>query len=320
MEHGNIIGEEEAIKPRQAQFETREACITCDSEQLRILSSERFHDEPVRAYLDGDAYGENPLPSLRHAIWTFVQCETCGQKFHRDILNYEWQGIHYNQWITRDSIERYYAANERSKFAREFGVGKHAIERMLLIEKLTRRIRSKDPVRVLDFGCGKGEFLSICANSGFQSVGIEISAARAPADRVQYFSDLSETAGAYEPGSFHAITLFEVLQHLNHPLQVLRELSGFAKNGAVLVLETPDCEKVTDIKTRADFALIGPLGHINAFSAASQERIAKEAGFTRISPGVAQCTADAARVYKREVRRLVEPFRKRTTQQFFIKD
>lgn len=315
-----MITQEKTANPPEAQFDTRNNCITCGSDRLNLLSSRPFSEEPVHGLLAGDAYDEDPTPSLRNASWTFVQCENCGQKFHRDVLNDEWQDIHYNRWITKASIERFYAENSSAAFKREFEIGRHAIERMLLLEKLTRNIRADEPVRVLDFGCGKGEFLAICANCGFESVGVEVSAAREKKDQIEYFSSLEQVAEAYDLASFHAITLFEVLEHLNRPLDILRDLSRFAKKGAILILETPDCETVTDIQTERDFDLIGPLGHINAFTASSQERIAIEAGFTRISPGIAQCSADMARVYKREARRVLQPFLKRTTRQYFVKD
>ena len=228
---------------REAQFDTRANCITCGSEKLRVLSTGRYRDEPVHGFLTGDAYGENPAPSLRNASWTFVQCQECGQKFHRDVLNDEWQDIHYNRWITSEAIEQFYEQQGSTRFARLFEVGKHAVERMLIIEKLTRGIRGDEPVRLLDFGCGEGAFLAICANSGFESIGVEISAAREEKQQIEYFSNLEQVAEKYELASFHSITLFEVLEHLNRPLEVLRDLSRFAMKGCILILETPDCDR-----------------------------------------------------------------------------
>lgn len=302
-----------------AQFDTRSRCITCGSKNLRTLSTGRFCDEPVHGFLTSDPYGEDPVPSLREAVWTFVRCEDCGQKFHRDILNDEWQQIQYDRWLSQEAIDAFLKNKGTSAFNRDFGVGKHAIERMLLLEKLTRDIRGEERVRLLDFGCGEGLFLSVCVSSGFEAVGVEFAAARDAKKRIDFYSSLDDVAERYSAASFDAVTLFEVLEHLARPLEVLRELSAFAKAGAVLILETPDCESVTDIRTRNDFDLIGPLGHINAFTAASQERIAKEAGFARITPPVVQCTADFGRAYKREARRVVQPFLKRTTRQVFVK-
>ena len=45
---------------REAQFDTRANCITCGSEQLRVLSTGRYRDEPVHGFLTGDAYGMVP--------------------------------------------------------------------------------------------------------------------------------------------------------------------------------------------------------------------------------------------------------------------
>lgn len=303
----------------EAGFETRTSCITCGSERLRELSSGRFADDPLHGFMAADPFGEDPLPYLRNATWSFVQCADCGQKFHRNILNEEWLGIYYNRWISSEAIERFLEARSESVFQREFNVGKHAIERILLLEKLTRELRGTDPVRVLDFGCGEGTFLAACACCGFEGVGIEFSAAREARKRVAFFPDLEQVAATYEPGHFHAITLFEVLEHLTHPRDVLIALRPLVRPGGILMLETPNCDSVTGIETRADYALIGPLGHINAFDPVTQERIANETGFTRISPGVVQCTADMARVYKREARRFLRPFLKRYTRQVFVR-
>lgn len=121
----------------------------------------------------------------------------------------------------------------------------------------------------------------------------------------------------YAPGHFHAAVMFEVLEHLASPLDVLREIRPFVQDGGVLILETPNCPEVTGINSLTDYRLISPLGHINAFTPETQEKIAQEAGFKRISTSTVQCTADPIRVYKREARRFLSPFLKRYTQQYF---
>ena len=302
----------------EAGFDVRNSCITCGSGVLKELSSGRYSEDPLRRFIDNDPHGENPSPHLRNATWSFVQCEICDQKFHRRILNDEWLNIYYNRWITHKAIEQHKESLGAIGFKANFRIGIHATERMLLLEKLTRGIRGDDPVRVLDFGCGEGKFLSICATCGFECVGVEFSSARKKSKRVDFFPSLVKVAEEHPPGHFHAVVLFEVLEHLSRPLDVLRELRGFVKKGSVLILETPNCETVSGIQTENDYRLIHPLGHINAFTPSTQERIAKEAGFVRISPCAVQCTADMRRVYKREARRFLQPFSRRYTQQVFL--
>lgn len=303
----------------EARFENRRHCITCGSGDLRTLSTGRFSEGAIHRFLSEDPFGEDPRPALRNATWTFVQCAACGQKFHQDVLNEEWLNIYYNRWITSEAIEAFYEHRGSSGFQKDFSVGKHAVERVLLLERLTRSIRGADAVRVLDFGCGEGTFLAAGATFGFEGVGVEFSEAREARKRVEFHSDLESVAETHMRESFHAVTLFEVLEHLVDPLSILRQLKPFLKPGGILILETPNCATVTGIETRTDYALIGPLGHINAFTPATQERIAKEAGFRRIAPGIVQCTADMGRVYKREARRFLQPLMKRYTQQVFVR-
>lgn len=306
--------------PQQAQFRSRADCITCGGSNLKTLSTGRFFDEPLKSIMAGENFGEDPMPHLQEAAWTFVQCQDCDQKFHRDILTDAWINIYYNRWITDDAIDAFYESRGISRFEKDHAAGRHAVERALLLEKLTRDARGRDPVRVLDFGCGEGVFLAACATFGFEGVGVDFSEAREKNKRVAFYRDLDAVRAQYADGHFDAIVLFEVLEHLAAPRDLLHELSVLMKPGGILILETPNADGVTDIVTRRDHDLIDPLGHINAFTPQTQETIAKNAGFRRITPTVVQCTADAPRVYKRELRRMLTPFLKRNTQQVFVKE
>ena len=84
---------------------------------------------------------------------------------------------------------------------------------------------------------------------------------------------------------FHAITMFEVLEHLDHPSRVLAQLSSHLIDGGILILETPDCSGVTDIKSHYDFRKIDPLEHINAFVHDTLKSIAERQGFRHIERG-----------------------------------
>lgn len=163
---------------RAAEFDIRECCITCGSDDLTCLSEGRFSDDPLHAFISADPFGEDPLPHLQDADWRFVQCQSCGQKFHQKVLNDEWNEIYYSRWISSEAIEEFYKAKGNFGFQASFATGKHSVERILQVERLTRDLRGSDPVRVLDFGCGDGKFLATAANFGFEGVGVEFSAAR----------------------------------------------------------------------------------------------------------------------------------------------
>ena len=241
---------------KQAEFVTRTSCITCKSDELSQLSRGRYSDEPLRSFLANDPFGEDPLPHLLEAEWCFVQCQSCGQKFHQKILSPEWNKIYYDRWISSEAIEELGRARGIHGFHADFGKGKHATERVLQIELLTRKLR------------------------------VEFSAAREKTKVIDFFGNLDQVKQEIEPAHFHAVVLFEVLEHLSEPLEVLQSIRPLVKDGGILVLETPNCPDVTSIENKYDYRLINPLGHINAFTPETQERIAKEAGFKRITPSI----------------------------------
>lgn len=89
--------------------------------------------------------------------------------------------------------------------------------------------------RLLDYGCGTGEFLNTARKKGFSVSGVEPSAiARSYAEQLahqQVYSSISQTNLVY-----NAITLWHVLEHvpdLNEKLEQLKE--RLAKNGTMFI-------------------------------------------------------------------------------------
>jgi SAM-dependent methyltransferase len=81
--------------------------------------------------------------------------------------------------------------------------------------------------RLLDFGCGKGQFLKQAADMGWTAVGVETSRERADFARNRYgaevYGEMYES-GPVGAGDYDLITLNHVLEHLPEPLKLVREL------------------------------------------------------------------------------------------------
>jgi SAM-dependent methyltransferase len=245
--------------------------------------------------LADDPWGEDPLPFLRDATWSLVKCAECSQVFHSKILNEEWNERRFTKWMNTESI---IAFEKRlgPRFPRAFDTAINYVSHILRIEKLTRTIRKHDePVRLLDFGCGFGNFLEACAHFGFTVEGVDRSEGRRDKAHINIAPSLAGLANR----EFHAITLFETLEHLDHPAHVLSKLAKLIIAGGVLVLETPDCTGVTDIKTHYDYLKAHPLEHINCFTHESLKSIAERNGFAEMKQGPAFVTTEIPRVIKR---------------------
>ena len=303
---------------KSAEFVERSICITCGSKDLNELSSGLFNDKPLHDFISDDPWGESPVPYLNGKPWSYVQCRNCNQAFHRYILTPDWNERRFSQWMTQEAIAEFEAALKTPEIL--FNRGIQHTKHILRLEFLTRNLRGQEPLRLLDFGCGYGEFLAMCDLYGFDSYGVDRSSAkRNNAGFSKIFEEI-EDVKAMGISPFHVITLFEVLEHLDDPKSVLETLKEYLLKDGILVLETPDCSGVKNIITHDDYRKIHPLEHINGFTPATMRRLAESIGFEPIKKNVSHVTCDPKRVIKTEIKRVINAIgTNNTTQQYFRK-
>jgi SAM-dependent methyltransferase len=278
-------------------FVSRDQCIACGSQRLRELSGGRFGDEPLRSFVDSDPWGENPLPLLEDERWSLVECGDCAQRFHRRILSPEWNEVRFSQWMSAEAIRQFEAQHGTNSNAAPTHV-QHVL-----------RLCDLGVKRILDFGCGFGQFLEMCRLFGMEAVGVDRSQGRRAGAAVEIYAELDEV-----PGQFDAICMFEVLEHLDDPVGMLRTLRPRLNGGGVMVVEVPDTTGVTAIDSRDSYYKIHPLDHINAFTPHSLVNILGQAGFEPIDKKPAFVTTSLTRVAKEFAKTRLKS---KTTQRYF---
>lgn len=303
----------------KARFIDRTKCIVCGSTDLAILSSGNFIDEPLHSLIESDPWGESPIPYISDEKWIFVKCSNCSMAFHNRILAPEWIERCYKDWITQEAMQEYLALRVANNW--HFNAARERVAHVLRLHELTQNIRTEEPLRILDFGCGWGEFLLMCDQFGFKCYGIDFAPDRQKYAHIPILPGFSELNFALSGARnfFHAITLFEVLEHLADPLKILQELNELMMPGGILILETPDCTGVANISNRREYDKIDPLNHINGFTPATLRQIAENAGFQSINRGVAQVTCKLNQVIRTEGKRVIGRLLKPKTEQYFSK-
>lgn len=97
--------------------------------------------------------------------------------------------------------------------------------------------------RVLDVGCAIGFFLRVARELGWETQGIEVSAyaARLAHEHFGLRVHVGTVADApLAPGTFHAATMFDVIEHVTDPLETLGQVARLIKPGGALLVHTPN--------------------------------------------------------------------------------
>jgi len=99
----------------------------------------------------------------------------------------------------------------------------------------------KSSGKVLDVGCGTGEFLKTMKAGGWETAGVEPSEERnklSTEENKIYSAELTEIK--FPGGGFDAVTLWQVLEHLPDPVKYLAEIRRLLKDDGILVLSVPN--------------------------------------------------------------------------------
>ncbi len=101
-------------------------------------------------------------------------------------------------------------------------------------------------LKILDIGCGSGEFLANISSCVFEKYGLEVNpqgVARCRQRNIRVFDRELKEAG-FGPDSFDVITMWHVLEHLDKPAELLLEARRILKNSGVLIIATPNTDSL----------------------------------------------------------------------------
>jgi len=140
-------------------------------------------------------------------------------------------------------------------------------------------------IRLLDVGCSSGAFLHAAVKLGFRAEGVEPApkaAATARAAGLKVHRGLLQEAG-YADGQFDAITLFEVIEHLQHPQELLQECRRILRPGGILLVGTGNAGSwsMAAMGARWEYLHIAKHGgHVSFFNLGSIASLAQHSGFS----------------------------------------
>ena len=139
----------------------------------------------------------------------------------------------------------------------------------------------KEGGRVLDVGCGNGEFLVRMKAYGWDVAGVDFdSAAVESAKRIGMDVRLGTLEQVdFRPDSFDAITLNHVIEHLHDPVETLRQCRRVLKPGGTVWINTPNVQSWGSERYGANWRGLEPPRHLTIFTPGALRLACERAGF-----------------------------------------
>ena len=137
------------------------------------------------------------------------------------------------------------------------------------------------PGRVLDVGCGNGERLRRLSERGWVVVGLEVDQRAAEAARAAGHAhvQVGTVHDMEERGTFDAIVMFHVLEHVDDPLDTLRQTRQLLRPGGAVAIATPNCHSWLHRIYGPRWRGLEAPRHLQLFSTSALRGLLSEAGF-----------------------------------------
>lgn len=134
--------------------------------------------------------------------------------------------------------------------------------------------------QLLDFGCGSGHFMLRMAQGGWEVHGVEPDPKAAEALRSKYRMPIRTSLADAEDWveRFDVIVLNHVIEHLDDPIVVLRDLSTMLAPGGEILIATPNPESLGCRIFRRYWRGLEAPRHFNLFTCASLNQALERAG------------------------------------------
>lgn len=141
------------------------------------------------------------------------------------------------------------------------------------------------PGRMFEVGVGAGFFLKAAERAGWTTGGVELSQ-----DAVQFatgqlglaVSRGSAETAALPPASQDVIVMFETIEHLLDPREVVSALRRALCPGGLLVVSTPNFDALSRAALGQQWAVISPLEHLYYFTEGTLRSFLESSGFTDV--------------------------------------
>lgn len=206
--------------------------------------------------------------------YSYARCGQCGTTY-------------LNPMPTTDQVAAFYQDPTYFAGDEESGYRDYAAIHKALFPHFRRRLRiltewQPHRGRLLDVGCADGYFLELARADGWEVAGLEISEPMAREASRRLRVPVATSVDELSPGTYDAVTLWEVVEHFPDPITELRRLAGCLRPGGMLMLSTPNAGHWQALREPEAWNAYRPPVHLVLFTADSLKLAVEKAGLSLI--------------------------------------
>lgn len=225
---------------------------------------------PLCGGVEARVYLHTGKASAEGQPYRVVACVGCGLRYTRPLpTGAELAGLYGEDYYVRNA-PRWFSDDLVRVLFRDSVQWQHR-----------RALLKRRPGRVLDIGCGNGEFLLSLKRRGWEVHGVEFSAEACALARAKgiaaHQGDLA--SARFPAGHFDVVTLWHVLEHLPEPLTELAEVRRILRSDGLLVVEVPNSGSLTFRSCKEQWYALDVPRHLQHFTPATLQRALRQSGF-----------------------------------------
>lgn len=257
-----------------------EGSLILGSKKFQEETGRRNHSEKIAEFVKNLANPKTGL--LKDELAIKRDCPLCGEKPEFSRIIFVKEGFHYRKCNRCDLFyvspilkeEVLTELYKKSDYAKSWmNILLNPVEQKFNQPKFELGIREIEDTlgrrgKLLEVGCAVGQFLNIARGAGWDVVGLELNKEECEYCRRMDFEivDKPLTDELFQPETFDAVAMWEVLEHVTHPREIVRSIYKVLKPGGVFLTVVPSVDalaaRILQEKCNSFFGM----AHINMFS------------------------------------------------------